>query len=134
MLTFNNAIEYKGHSALKMLGRVDFAPGIVVKNKYLDVVLRRRGDQAGFIVEARLPPQQISGHRTQRRQRRMRKARYADQFAVNRAERPDAPPTHYSNGRVPGAVTAVAGATFAASRPVACSRATNATVSPSIVA
>ena len=44
---------------------------------------------------------------------------YNRPFAVNRAERPDAPPTHYSNGHVLGAVTAVAGATFAASRPVA---------------
>jgi hypothetical protein len=44
---------------------------------------------------------------------------YNRPFAVNRAERPGAPPTHYSNGHVPGAVTAVAGATFAASRPVA---------------
>lgn len=44
---------------------------------------------------------------------------YNRPFAVNRAERPDAPPAHYSNGHVPGAITAVAGATFAASRPVA---------------
>ncbi len=42
---------------------------------------------------------------------------YAVPFAVVRAERPVVP-VAYSNGRVPGAVSAVAGATLAAQRPV----------------
>jgi hypothetical protein len=40
-------------------------------------------------------------------------------YAVNRAERPNAPPTTYSNGGIPGAITAVAGSTMAGHRPVA---------------
>jgi hypothetical protein len=35
------------------------------------------------------------------------------------AERPRQPPTYYANRNVPGAITAVAGATFAAGKPVA---------------
>ena len=46
-------------------------------------------------------------------------AAYNRPYAVNVAERPRQPPTYYANRNVPGAITAVAGATFAAGKPVA---------------
>jgi hypothetical protein len=47
---------------------------------------------------------------------------YNRPYAVNVAERPRQPPTHYANYQVPGAVTAVSGAAFAAGKPVAVNR------------
>jgi hypothetical protein len=44
---------------------------------------------------------------------------YNRPYAVNRAERRDAPPTRYANAGVPGAITAVAGATLVGGKPVA---------------
>ncbi|HVF65021.1 MAG TPA: DUF6600 domain-containing protein [Casimicrobiaceae bacterium] len=44
--------------------------------------------------------------------------RYNRPYAVNRAERPHAPPTRYINWTAPGGVTAVAGATFTGRKPV----------------
>ncbi len=43
---------------------------------------------------------------------------YNRPYAVNYAERPRAPPTHYRNWSAPGGVTAVAGATFTGRQPV----------------
>ena len=43
---------------------------------------------------------------------------YNRPYAVNYAERPHAPPTHYRNWSAPGGVTAVAGATFTGRQPV----------------
>jgi hypothetical protein len=48
--------------------------------------------------------------------------RYNRPYAVNVAERPQRPPSTYVNLRVPGAITAVTGATLAASKPVAINR------------
>jgi len=47
---------------------------------------------------------------------------YNRPYAVNVAERPRQPPTHYANAQVPGAITAVPGAAFAAGKPVAPNR------------
>ncbi len=47
---------------------------------------------------------------------------YNRPYAVNVAERPRQPPTVYANYRVPGAVTAMAGAAFVAGKPVAANR------------
>ena len=44
--------------------------------------------------------------------------RYNRPYAVNYAERGNAPPTRYANAGVPGAITAVAGATLAGAKPV----------------
>jgi len=44
---------------------------------------------------------------------------YNRPYAVNVAERPRQPPATYANYRVPGAITAVPGAAFAAGKPVA---------------
>jgi hypothetical protein len=44
---------------------------------------------------------------------------YNRPYAVNRAERGNAQPTRYSNVGVPGAITAVAGATLVGAKPVA---------------
>jgi hypothetical protein len=44
--------------------------------------------------------------------------RYNRPYAVNRAERPHAPPTRYANWTAPGGITAVAGATFTGRKPV----------------
>ena len=43
---------------------------------------------------------------------------YNKPYAVNAAERPTAPPTRYANWNVPGAATAVSGATFTGRKPV----------------
>ena len=48
--------------------------------------------------------------------------RYNRPYAVNVAERGDRPPTHYANGAIPGAVTAVPGAAFREARPVQANR------------
>jgi hypothetical protein len=47
---------------------------------------------------------------------------YNRPYAVNHAERPHAPPARYSNYVVPGAITAVGGATLAGRKPVAFNR------------
>jgi hypothetical protein len=47
---------------------------------------------------------------------------YNRPYAVNVAERPRQPPTYYANAQVPGAITAVPGAAFAAGKPVAPNR------------
>ena len=47
---------------------------------------------------------------------------YNRPYAVNYAERPHAPPARYSNYGVPGAITAVGGATLAGRKPVAFNR------------
>ncbi len=47
---------------------------------------------------------------------------YNRPYAVNYAERPHAPPTRYSNYGVPGAITAVGGATLTGRKPVAYNR------------
>ncbi len=49
-------------------------------------------------------------------------ARYNKPYAVNLAERSDAPPTHYANWNAPGAVTAVPGAAFIGRKPVQANR------------
>lgn len=48
--------------------------------------------------------------------------RYNRPYAVNVVERPARPPSTYVNVRVPGAITAVAGTTLAAAKPVASNR------------
>lgn len=48
--------------------------------------------------------------------------RYNRPYAVNVAERPNRPPTHYANSAIPGAVTAVPGAAFREARPVQANR------------
>jgi hypothetical protein len=48
--------------------------------------------------------------------------RYNRPYAVNVVERPHRPPSTYVNLRVPGAITAVAGTTLAAAKPVASNR------------
>jgi len=48
--------------------------------------------------------------------------RYNRPYAVNVTQRPSQPPSTYQNMRVPGAVTAVSGATLASARPVAANR------------
>lgn len=47
---------------------------------------------------------------------------YNRPYGVNRAERPNAPPTRYSNYAVPGAITAVSEAAFTGSRSVSSHR------------
>jgi len=47
---------------------------------------------------------------------------YNRPYAVNVAERPRQPPTHYANYQVPGAVTAMSGAAFVSGKPVAVNR------------
>jgi hypothetical protein len=47
---------------------------------------------------------------------------YNRPYAVNHAERPHAPPTRYANYGVPGAITAVGGATLVGRKPVAANR------------
>jgi len=47
---------------------------------------------------------------------------YNRPYAVNHAERRDAPPTRFANAAVPGAITAVAGATLIGAKPVASNR------------
>jgi hypothetical protein len=49
-------------------------------------------------------------------------ARYNRPYAVNVAERRNAPPTHYANWRVQGGLTAVPGAALMAGAPVAANR------------
>lgn len=49
-------------------------------------------------------------------------ARYNRPYAVTPIERNRVVPTTYANARVPGAITAVGGAAFAASRPIAVNR------------
>jgi len=49
-------------------------------------------------------------------------ARYNRPYAVNVAERRDAPPTHYANWRVQGGLTAVPGTALMAGAPVAANR------------
>jgi hypothetical protein len=48
--------------------------------------------------------------------------RYNRPYAVNVAERRDAPPTHYANWRVPGGITAVPGSALTSGGPVAINR------------
>jgi hypothetical protein len=48
--------------------------------------------------------------------------RYNRPYAVNVAERRDAPPTHYANWQVPGGITAVPGAALRSGGPVAINR------------
>ena len=48
--------------------------------------------------------------------------RYNRPYAVNLAERRDAPPTQYANWRVPGGITAVSGTALAGGKPVAINR------------
>ncbi len=49
-------------------------------------------------------------------------SRYNHPYAVNVTQRPSRPPSTYHNMRVPGAITAVSGATLAGAKPVASNR------------
>ena len=63
-------------------------------------------------------------------------SRYNHPYALNVAERRDAPPSRYANWSVPGGVTAVPGAALAGEKPVAINRlpvASTVAYSPSLV-
>jgi hypothetical protein len=63
-------------------------------------------------------------------------ARYNHPYAVNVAERHDAPPASYANWNVPGGITAVPGAALAGEKPVAINRlpiASSLAYAPSLV-
>jgi len=63
-------------------------------------------------------------------------ARYNRPYAVNVAERRDAPPARYANWNVPGGITAVPGAALAGEKPVAINRlpvASSLAYAPSLV-
>ncbi len=63
-------------------------------------------------------------------------ARYNHPYALNVAERGDAPPVRYANWNVPGGITAVPGAALAGEKPVAVNRlpvASSVAYTPSLV-